>query len=46
VCKGYAQVEGIYFEETFASISRMEEIKIIQDYAFSNNIKVYQMHMK
>jgi hypothetical protein len=24
VCKGYAQVEGIHFEETFAPIARME----------------------
>ena len=23
VCKGYAQVEGIYFEETFTPVSRM-----------------------
>ena len=26
VCKGYAQVEGIDFEETFSPISRMEVI--------------------
>jgi hypothetical protein len=26
VCKGYAQVEGIDFEETFAPVSRMEAI--------------------
>jgi hypothetical protein len=26
VCKGYVQVEGIEFEETFAPVSRMEEI--------------------
>jgi hypothetical protein len=26
LCKGYAQVEGINFEETFAPVSRMEEI--------------------
>jgi hypothetical protein len=26
VCKGYAQVEGIDFEETFALVSRMEAI--------------------
>jgi hypothetical protein len=24
VCKGYAQVEGIEFEETFSPVSRME----------------------
>jgi hypothetical protein len=26
VCKGYARVEGIDFEDTFAPIARMEEI--------------------
>jgi hypothetical protein len=26
VCKGYAQVEGIDFEETFSLVARMEEI--------------------
>jgi hypothetical protein len=26
VCKGYAEVEGIDFEETFAPVSRMEAI--------------------
>ena len=28
VCKGYAQVEGIDFEETFAPIARLEAIKM------------------
>jgi hypothetical protein len=27
VCKGYAQVEGIDFEETFALVARLEAIK-------------------
>jgi hypothetical protein len=30
VCKGYAQIEGIDFEETFALVSRMGEIYLLQ----------------
>ena len=46
VCKGYAQVEGIDFEETFSRVSRMEAIRLLLDYAFSKNINVYQMDVK
>ena len=35
VCKGYAQVQGIGFDETFTSMSRMEAIRIISAYACS-----------
>jgi hypothetical protein len=33
VCKGYAQVEGIDFEETFSPDARMEEIRLFLAYA-------------
>jgi hypothetical protein len=33
VCKGYAQVEGIYFEETFSPVSTMEAVRLILAYA-------------
>jgi hypothetical protein len=46
VCKGYAQVEGVYFEETFSLVARMEAIKLILAYACSKRIKVYQMDVK
>jgi hypothetical protein len=46
VCKGYAQIEGIDFEETFAPIAIMEAIRFILAYACSKNIKVYQMDVK
>ena len=46
VCKGYAQVEGVDFEETFAPVARMESIRMILAYASSKNIKVYQMDVK
>jgi hypothetical protein len=41
VCKGYAQIEGIDFEETFAPIARMEAIRLLLAYACSKNVKVY-----
>jgi hypothetical protein len=41
VCKGYAQVEGIYFEETFSRVARMEAIKILLAYVGSKMIKMY-----
>ena len=46
VCKGYAQVEGIDFEETFAPVARMESIRMILAYACSKRIKLYQMDVK
>jgi hypothetical protein len=46
VCKGYAQVEGVEFEETFALVSRMEAIRLFLAYACSKNIKVYHMDIK
>jgi hypothetical protein len=46
VCKGYAHVEGIDFEETFAPVARMEAIRLLLAYTCSKNIKVYQMDIK
>jgi hypothetical protein len=46
VCKGYAQIEGIDFEETFSPIARMEAICLLLAYACSKNVKVYQMDVK
>jgi len=46
VSKGYAQVEGIDFEETYAPVARMESIRMILAYACSKNIKVHQIDVK
>jgi hypothetical protein len=43
VCKGYAQVEGIDFEETFSLATRLEAIKMFLEFFCFNNFKVYQM---
>jgi hypothetical protein len=40
------QVEGIDFEEMFSPVAKMEAIKLIIAYAYSKNIKVYQMDVK
>jgi hypothetical protein len=46
VCKEYAQIEGIDFEETFAPVARMEAIWLLLAYACSKNVKVYHMDVK
>jgi len=46
VCKGYRQVEGIDFGETFAPVARMEAIWMFLAYSCSRKIKVYQMDVK
>ncbi|KAH9291102.1 hypothetical protein KI387_044673, partial [Taxus chinensis] len=46
VCKGYAQVEGVDFKETFAPVARLEAIKMFLAFAVFKNFKVYQMDVK
>nr|GEZ86475.1 retrovirus-related Pol polyprotein from transposon TNT 1-94 [Tanacetum cinerariifolium] len=43
VARGYHQEEGIDFEESFASIARLEAIRIFLAYAAHKNMIVYQM---
>jgi hypothetical protein len=46
VCKGYAQVEGIDFEETFSPVERLEAIRMFLAFACFKNFKIYQMDVK
>ena len=46
VCKGYSQVEGQDFDETFAPIAILEAIKMFLAYASHKKFKVYQMDVK
>ena len=46
VCKGYAQVEGIDFEETFAPVARLEVIRMFIAFASYKRLKIYQMDVK
>eukprot|EP00253_Pinus_taeda_P022609 PITA_22609 len=46
VCKGYAQQEGIDFEETFAPVARLEAIRMFFALSRFHNFKVFQMDVK
>jgi hypothetical protein len=46
VAHGYTQVEGLDSRETYASVSRLEAIRILLANAFCHNIKLYQMDVK
>ncbi|MFX5245166.1 reverse transcriptase domain-containing protein, partial [Acinetobacter baumannii] len=46
VCKGYAQVEGIDFEETSAPVARLEPIRMFLALAAYKTFKVFQMDVK
>eukprot|EP00253_Pinus_taeda_P005848 PITA_05848 len=46
VCKGYAQQEGIDFEETFAPVTRLEAIRMFLALSSFQKFKVFQMDVK
>jgi hypothetical protein len=46
VTKGYAQVEGFDFDETFANIVRIESIHILLIYTTHHSFKLFQMDIK
>nr|GFD46094.1 integrase, catalytic region, zinc finger, CCHC-type, peptidase aspartic, catalytic [Tanacetum cinerariifolium] len=46
VAKGYAQEEGIDFEESFASVARLEVVRIFVAYVAHKSFPIYQMDMK
>ena len=43
VCKGYAQVEGVDYEETFAPVARLEAIRMFLAFASYKKLRVYKM---
>jgi hypothetical protein len=46
VAQGFSQVEGLDFGETFAPVSRLEDIMILLPFAASKGFKLYQMYVK
>ncbi|GKE47900.1 retrovirus-related pol polyprotein from transposon TNT 1-94 [Tanacetum coccineum] len=46
VARGYRKEEGIYFEESFAPVARLEAIRIFLAFVAHMNMVVYQMDVK
>jgi hypothetical protein len=46
VAKGYAQVAGLDFEETFAPVAKLESIHILLAYATHHSFRLFQMDVK
>nr|GFA17373.1 uncharacterized mitochondrial protein AtMg00810-like [Tanacetum cinerariifolium] len=46
VAKGYAQKEGVDFEESFAPVARLEAIRLFIAYAAHKSFTIYQMDVK
>nr|GEY55823.1 uncharacterized mitochondrial protein AtMg00810-like [Tanacetum cinerariifolium] len=46
VMRGYRQEDGIYFEESFAPVARMEAIRIFLAYVAHKSFTVFQMDVK
>jgi hypothetical protein len=46
MAKGYTQVAGLDFEETFSFVARLESIHILLAYAAHHSFKLFQMDVK
>nr|GFB51518.1 retrovirus-related Pol polyprotein from transposon TNT 1-94 [Tanacetum cinerariifolium] len=46
VAKGYAQKEGVDFEESFAPVARMEAVRLFIAYATHKSFTIYHMDVK
>ncbi|KAK1611079.1 hypothetical protein QYE76_034752 [Lolium multiflorum] len=46
VAQGFAQIEGMDFVDTFASVARLEAIHLFLAFASFHNLKLYQMYVK
>ncbi|KAK3118918.1 hypothetical protein QOZ80_9BG0710570 [Eleusine coracana subsp. coracana] len=46
MAKGYSQVKGLDFDETYAPIARFEAIRILLAFATHHDFKLYQMDVK
>jgi hypothetical protein len=44
--QGFAQIEGLDYEDTFAPVARLEAIRLLLAYASYHDFKLYQMDVK
>ena len=46
IAQGYSQEEDIDFDKTFASVARLEAIRMLLAFAYFKDFKLYQMDVK
>lgn len=46
VAKGYSQIPGVDYHETFAPTARMSSIRVLVQHAVQNSMIVHQMDVK
>ena len=46
VAKGFSQIEGIDYQETFSPTARMTSIRAIAQIAVQNDMEIHQMDVK
>jgi len=46
ICKGYSQIQGVNFEETFYPVARLEAIRMFLAFPCNKNFKIYQMDVE
>ena len=46
VAQGFNQEEGIYYEETFALVARLEAIRMLLAFAYIKDFVLYQIDVK
>ena len=46
IAKGYSQIHGVYYTETFAPVAKMDSIRLVLALATSKNWEVHHMDVK
>ena len=46
MAQGFAQIEGMDYEDTFVPVARLEAIRLLLAFASFHNFKLYQMDVK